>query len=148
MQKQAKLLTLSQHIFMKISQTIDIIINNITLIIKTRQINFTNILSLNSSLLWILSYYVLLSLYQTTHQTYSSCLMILSTTFLLRPFAFLISLLSIVTKEYIFDFSPTNNLSSNLYHFTNHFFIINITKSRIFKIIAKIRETSVFIKCW
>lgn len=89
------------YISMKLSQIINTIIKDVNFIIKTWERNFTDIIIPNSMQITLNYFHIVSSItHQTTHQHILLCL-ILSTTFLLIPFIFLVYLWSIITKQYI-----------------------------------------------
>ena len=94
-------------IFMKISQTINAIIYYVYFIIKTRQRNFT---SSNCMQLPLNSFHFMPKNIFMKQNIKIFFMSYVFNNILLAPFAFLIFSLSTVTREYVFDFNPTNSL--------------------------------------
>ena len=116
----------------EIKLSINVIICYISFIIKTRQRNFTNVISFNSMQFTLNSFhFISYNFLLKKILIYFSFLLLL--TFVLIPFAFSISLRSRKIKKYIFDFNPTISLtifSLNLNFIlpNNFLFFINIIK--------------------
>ena len=107
---------LTSQIFMEISQTINCIVSY-HLIIKTRQLNLTNIISSNSMQFTLNSFQVMSHYFCIKQSTKKFFMSYAFNNIFIDPCILLTSLLSTAIKEHIFDFNATNSLSFLWIHF-------------------------------